>query len=385
MTGRRGGRIALILAAVGLVVVGWRIGTRPPPVLEPGAPISATTIPTGQPPRPTSPAPAATPAPAAPAGPCPDCADLPADPRLADAARRADRYRDYTDRLGTETAADLARLWPEVVTRNDPDELPAFLSVFAESLRAAGDTTLYQALADILNDPLATPAAKAAVLTLLGRTATPQAMALMTEALASGAAGEDLAGTLREAIREASTALIEGDWNRAVSPVLEQAWRGRAATLPAPGRAVLAQGLGYLGTAPGTRALLETLDAAGPADETDRAIAAAALASVQRNEAVPVLAQALAGDQADASVTAVVMDALMNIGSADAWLSLTDYLSRVTAMDAGGREALRTGMAERGLSDEGAKVVREAVEQQTFADAEVKELLVQALRSELQR
>lgn len=379
MSGLRFRHAALILAGLGGVVLGWWFWTKQPLAPETATPAATKGLSAGHQAQPVLASP--SPAQAVPAPACADCGELPEDSRLAEAARRSDFYQDYADQLRTETAGELARRWPEVVARDDPDELPAFLGVFAQSLRESGDTALYQELADMLHDPLATAPAKSAVLTLLGNTATPQAMQVLTDYLLSSTAKDGIEGTLRESIREAAATLIDGHWNWDVSPVLEKAWRGREQMLEEADRAVLAQGIGYLSTAEGTRALLDTLSAAGTPNDPDRALAASALATLQRNEAVPVLEEALAGNQSDATVTAAAMDALVNIGSADAYLAVVGYLSRVTNLDAGQREALRTGIAERGLSDEAAKVVREAINHQAFADAKAKALLADILVS----
>jgi hypothetical protein len=304
------------------------------------------------------------------------------DPRQAEAARRSDFYQDYADQLRAEPAGELARRWPEVVARDDPDELPAFLAVFAQSLREAGNAALYQELAGILRDPNATVSAQAAVLTLLGRTATPQAVQILTDYLTSGTANDDLEETLRESIREAAATLVDGQWNWDVSPVLESAWRSRDPTLAEADRAVLAQGIAYLSTAEGARALLDTVRSTNAPNELDRAIAITALTALQRNEAVPVLAEALAGGQSDAQVTAAAMAALVNIGSADAHIALMGYLTRVTDLGEEQRQTLHAELAGRGLSDEGAKVIRDAVEHQSFADSAVKDLLADALKAE---
>jgi hypothetical protein len=365
--------VAVTLAVLGGVALAWRIWTEPPPV--PKSTVLATTA--GILPNPTPPPGVATPVPVvpsaqpAPASACSNCGELAADPHLAEAARRSDFYQDYADQLRAKTAGELAQQWPEVVARDDPDELPAFLAVFAQSLREAEDAALYQELAGILRDPVATVAAKSAVLTLLGRTATPQAMQILTDYLASGTANDDLKGTLRESIREAAATLVNGQWNWEVSPVLETAWRGRDPTLAEADQAVLAQGIAYLSTAEGARVLLDNVRSIGTPNELDRVIAITALASLQRNEAVPVLAEALAGGQSDAEVTAAAMAALVNIGSADAHIALIGYLTRVTDLGEEQRQTLRAELAGRGLSDEGAKVIRDAVEHQSFADSAV--------------
>lgn len=368
-----------VLAVLGGVVWGWRIWTQQASMPHVGVPDAIPSTQTNQAPPPGLALPIprvateATPAPV-----CPDCVDLPGDPRLAEVARRSDFYQDYADQLRPESAGELARRWPEVVGRHDPDELPAFLGVFADSLRAAEDAAIYQELADVLNDPLATPEAKGAILTLLGRTATPQAVEILAACLASGSVGEGLAETLRGSIREASAALIDGHWNWDVSPVLEQAWRQRSPTLADPDRAALTQGIGDLSTAEGTRLLLDTLNATGTASDLDRDLAAAALATLEANAAVPVLEQALAGEP-DPRVTKATLGALVNIDTADAYLALVAYLSRATNLDAKLREDLSRDMAEHGLSDESAKVVREAVERGTFAQDAVRALLVEVL------
>lgn len=368
--------VVLLVLGAGGVVLAWRSWTRsaPPPAAAAPPPAGPAAVP--QPIVPTlatAPVTAGPPAVTLPP-PCPGCADLPADPQLADAARRGDLYRDYSDRLAAERPADLAQEWPQVVARQDPDELPAFISVFAEALRAAGDAALYRALAETLQDPLATPAAKAAVMTLLGRAATPEAVAILIEVQADGLAGDALAETLRESIREAASALIDGQPNWDLSPVLEGAWRGRAPLTPAD-RAVLAQGLGELSTAAGTRALLETLDGTAPADPTDQAIAAAALGALERNEAVPVLAGALAAGGPAAEVTTVALGALVQVGSADAWLALVDHLSRDGTLDEGQRETLSAALGARGLDEEAVAVVREALAQGRVRDVAVRERL----------
>ena len=318
----------------------------------------------------------------APAPVCADCGEVAADPRLAEAARRSDFSQDYADQLRAEPAGELARRWPEVVARDDPDELPAFLAVFAQSLREAGDAALYQELASILHDPTATEQARSAVLTLLGRAATPQAVQILTDYLASGTVRDGIEATLRESIREAAATLVDGQWNWEVSPVLENAWRNRDPTPAEADRAVLAQGIAYLSTAEGARALLDTVGSNNAPSDPDRAIALTALASLQRNEAVPVLTEALAGGQPDAEVTAAAMAALVNIGSADAHIALMGYLTRVTDLGEEQRQTLRAELAGRGLSDEAAKVIRDAVEHQSFADRAVKALLADALRAD---
>lgn len=375
--------VAVTLAVLGGVALGWRFWTGSPPVSEPTVPVTTVGTPSNPTPpgvvSPVSGVPSAQPTPV-PA--CADCRELATDPRLAEAAQRSDFYQDYADRLRAEPAGELARRWPEVVARDDPDELPAFLAVFAQSLRESGNAALYQELAGILRDPNATVSAQSAVLTLLGRTATPQAVQILTDYLASGTANDDLKGTLRENIREAAATLVDGQWNWEVSPVLETAWRGRDPTLAEADRAVLAQGIAYLSTAEGARVLLDTARSIGTPNEPDRAIAIAALASLQRNEAVPVLAEALAGGQSDTEVTAAAMAALVNIGSADAYSALIGYLSRATDLGEEQRQTLRTELAGRGLSDEGAKVIRDAVEHQAFADGAVKDLLADALKAE---
>lgn len=376
--------VAVTLAVLGGVALGWRIWTEPPPA--PKSTVPATTA--ENPPHPTPPPGVASPVSEvpptqpAPAPACSNCGELAADPRLAEAAQRSDFYQDYADQLRTKTAGELAQQWPEVVARDDPDELPAFLAVFAQSLRESGDAALYQDLAGILHDPNATVSAQSAVLTLLGRTATPPAMQILTDHLANGTANNDLEGTLRESIREAAATLMDGQWNWDVSPVLESAWRSRDPTLAEVDRAVLAQGIAYLSTAEGARVLLDTARSIGTPNELDRAIAITALASLQRNETVPVLAEALAGGQPDAEVTAAAMAALVNIGSADAHIALIGYLTRVTDLGEEQRQTLRAELAGRGLSDEGAKVIRDAVEHQSFADSAVKDLLADALKTE---
>jgi hypothetical protein len=376
--------VAVTLAVLGGVALGWRVWTEPPPV--PKSTIPATTA--ENPPHPTPPPGVASPAPGvpsvqpAPAPACADCGEVAVDPRQAEAARRSDFYQDYADQLRAKTAGELAQQWPEVVARDDPDELPAFLAVFAQSLREAGNAALYQELAGILRDPNATVSAQAAVLTLLGRTATPPAMQILTDHLASGTASEDLEETLRESIREAAATLMDGQWNWDVSPVLESAWRSRDPTLAEADRAVLAQGIAYLSTAEGARVLLDTARSIGTPNELDRAIAIAALASLQRNETVPVLAEALAGGQSDTQVTAAAMAALVNIGSSDAHMVLIGYLTRVADLGEEQRQTLRAELAGRGLSDEGAKVIRDAVEHQSFADSAIKDLLADALKAE---
>ena len=375
---------AALLAALGGTALGWRVWTGASPVPEPRVPatLAGTSSQQTPPLGPTLPAPVVPAAPPIAAPDCPDCGDLPADPRLAEVARRSDFYQGYADRLRTETASELVRQWPEVVARDDPDELPAFLGVLAQALRESDDAAIYQELAGILHDPLASASAKSAVLTLLGRTATPQATQVLTDYLASGSAKDGVEATLRESLREAAVTLVDGHWNWEVSPVLETAWRGRDPDLAEADRAVLAQGIATLSTADGARALLETLNAAAAAGDRDRAIALAALGSLERNEAVPALEEALAGSPLDPAVAAAVMGALVNIGSADAYVGLIGYLSRVQALDVGQLETLRAEMLQRGLSDEAAKVVREAVDHQAFADAAAKGLLADLLASE---
>jgi hypothetical protein len=58
------------------------------------------------------------------------------------------------------------------------------------------------------------------------------------------------------------------------------------------------------------------------------------------------------------------------------------YLTRVTDLGEEQRQTLRAELAGRGLSDEGAKVIREAIERQSFADDNVKALLVEAVQAE---
>ena len=370
------------LAVLGGVALGWRVWTASPPVPEPAVPAAGGQTNQTPSPSPISSAPVAAPVQPAPAPDCPDCGDLPADPRLAEVARRSDFYQGYAERLRTETASELVRQWPDVVARDDPDELPAFLGVLAQALRESDDAALYLELAGILHDPQASASAKSAVLILLGRTATPQATQVLTDYLASGSAKDGVEGTLRESLREAAATLVDGHWNWDISPVLETARRGRDPDLAEADRAVLAQGIATLSTADGARALLETLNAAAAAGHRDRAIALAALGSLERNEAVPALEEALAGSPSDPGVTAAAMGALVNIGSADAYLGLIGYLSRVQALDVGQLETLRAEMLQRGLSDEAAKVVREAVDHQAFADAAAKGLLADLLASE---
>lgn len=376
--------VVAALAALGGAALGWRVWTESPPAPEPRGLAITAKIPTNrvQPPGGTSPAPMGSPGQPTPAPDCPDCGDLPADPRLAEVARRRDFYQGYVDRLRMETASELVRQWPEVVARDGPDELPAFLGVLAQALRESDDPTLYLELAGILHDPRASASAKSAVLILLGRTATPQATQVLTDYLASGSAKDGVEATLRESLRETAATLVDGHWNWAVSPVLETAWRGRDPDLAEADRAVLAQGIATLSTTDGARVLLETLNATAAAGDRDHAIALAALAALERNEAVPALEEALAGQPPDPAVAAAVMGALVNIGSADAYLGLISYLSRVQALDAGQRETLRTEMLQHGLSDEAAKVVREAVDHQAFADAAAKGLLADLLASE---
>ncbi len=369
------------LAVLGGVALGWWVWTGSSQAPEPTVPATMAGNPSQQTPPPggTSPAQVVSPVQPTPALDCPDCGDLPGDPRLAAVARRSDFYQGYAEQLRTETASELVRRWPEVVARDDPDELPAFLGVLAQALRESDAAALYLELAGILHDPLASASAKSAVLTLLGRTATPQATQVLTDYLASGSAKNGVEATLRESIREASVTLIDGHWNWDVSPVLENAWRNRAPVLAGPDGAVLTQGIGYLGTAEGTQVLLDTLSATSSASDLDRDLAAAALAMLEANAAVPVLEQALAGEPTDPEVTRAALGALVNIDSADAYLALVAYLSRVTTLDAEQREGLRRDMAEQGLSDESAKVVREAVEQGIFAQDAVKALLVEVL------
>ncbi len=76
------------------------------------------------------------------------------------------------------------------------------------------------------------------------------------------------------------------------------------------------------GTAEGTQVLLDTLSATSSASDLDRDLAAAALAMLEANAAVPVLEQALAGEPTDPEVTRAALGALVNIDSADAYLAL---------------------------------------------------------------
>lgn len=206
---------------------------------------------------------------------------------VEEALRQSDRNQEYGDRLRLEPVEQLAQRWPEMVRRDDPNELPVFLEVFAESLRKSGDARLYQQLAAMLNDLSTRIQDKAATLTLLGRTATPTAVEVLTHYLLNDLSKGGLDRTLREAISDAARTLIDGHWNWDVSPALESAWHRREANLPIADRLVLAQGIAYLSTADGARELLAATVCLDPLCTEDAGIATAALASFRRNEALP--------------------------------------------------------------------------------------------------
>lgn len=370
--------VLLLVALVGIGVGWWLWDDGLPPVSE-AVVEASTTAPTA-----ALPSSATLTQPSNPALACTDCGQSPDDPALAEAARRSDFYQAYADRLRAEPVEELARQWRDVLARHDPDELPAFLGVFAESLRKAKEATaIYEELASILNDPSATPFTQAAVLTLLGKTATTQAMQILIDCLFSGnlAKEETIQTVLLDNIRKATMSLVDGHWNWDTSPILENAWLQRETLLSANERQAIAQNIAFLSTDEGARTLFETLDATTGVQDEDRDIAATALASLKNNNALPALQEVLNTSQSNPELTSTALRALFNIGSPDAYIVLTDYLSTAT-LDTAQQTLLQTLLAENQQSIQTRDILKDVLENQPFAQETTKTLLENSLNTQ---
>lgn len=294
---------------------------------------------------------------------------LPDDPVLREAAERSDRAQDYSDRLaGVSDMGELMRRWPEVVAAGDPDELPAFIVVFASKLRESGDVGTYRQLSDILKDPASTTSMRTATLTVLGRSATPEAMRILTGYLLDGTPkDDDVRRSVTDNIHEA-TVFLDGEPNWAVSPVLEDVWRTHRSALSEKDRLRIAQEIAYLSTASGASALLETfhLSKDGNMSGSERTFVLMAISSLSRNEVIPVLQSELRG-QPDGEMKTAIVTAFMNIDSADAALALVEHFSFAGNMGDTQERMLRAQVSDRVFSDEFVKVIRDALKEREFS------------------
>lgn len=262
---------------------------------------------------------------------------------------------------------------------DETDDLPTLIYAFAERLRASGDEGIYAALADTLYDPLATPDMRSRVLTLLGSTATPQAVEALTDYLLSSNVKDEVRGVLRNSLQEAAYGVSDDNARRRVVSILARTWERLDAGGTVEDQAVVAEGIAYLSTAEGIQTMLSTLTAPYRGDDQRREIAATALSQLQRNEAVPVLASVLKDVERDTQTAWAAISGLVSINSADAFLVLMEDLEMTDIWDEEGMERLEQILFQQHISDEAIGVIRNALDRQMFEDIQVTALLDEVL------
>ena len=289
--------------------------------------------------------------------------------------RGADEYRPSRNSLIDLHPGDFLEAWAKVAAGTETDDLPMAIYALAERLRVAGNDAVYAELAITLYDPQATPAARERVLTLFGLTATPAAARALTDYLLSGEPTAELDAVLRDSLLEVAYAPSEGERRRELGSAFAETWDKLDASAPVTDAAVIAQALASLGTAEGAQVLLNTLLGPGRGDAERRGIAAAALGQLHDDEAVPVLASALSAPGRDAETTWAAIAGLVSIDSADAYAALLDGIGRTDALDNRGLGRLQDLLHARVVSDEAARVLRDALERRTVPDARIATLL----------
>lgn len=289
----------------------------------------------------------------------------------------------YVDENSELSSQQLLDLWPGVIARADPSELPSFILAFAHRLRIDGDESVYATIAAAMRDPGISAAERSALVTLLGRTASAPAVEILCDLLVSQDwASNEVSAQLRDSLLEAAQFRIEGRTNSDIADVLIHAWREVSVTGQPMDQAVVADSLAIVGSAAAVATLMASLNDSATNAEERRAVVDRAIQQLRTNEAVPTLSASLASAPPDSVERRIAIDGLLSIQSADSYWALLKDLKRSDAWDADALSSLEGRLTPSELSDEALKVIQFGSSDASDLSLPVKELLASVLAAQ---
>jgi len=286
----------------------------------------------------------------------------------------------YYDELQAMAVMPLWQHWQELLSRGSPMHLMLATPALAQRLQKEGVEGIYLEAVDLLKNPALSDEQKASVVDLLSRTATKEAMEVLTEGL-SEKGNKTLSFSIEEGIKRAGDQRWNGRFHPELSPALESVWSD-AADNPKLQYA-LALAIAKVGAPSGVEMLLTEIANDGrtvaeilEGDNMRALTALEAMNGVRNPDVLPVLTKWFTNRREDDAAFVASGEALASMGSPEATRILLDWAKHAPD-EAAPLVGKWTSMAR---DTESLKLLRDAeAKTDFFSSARVRQKVIEAL------
>jgi hypothetical protein len=286
----------------------------------------------------------------------------------------------YYDELQAMAVMPLWQHWQELLSRGSPIHLMLATPALAQRLQKEGVESIYLEAADLLKNPALSDEQRASVVDLLSRTATKEAMEVLTQGL-SEKGNKTLSFSIQEGIKRAGDQRWNGRFHPELSPALESVWSD-AVDNPKLQYA-LALAIAKVGAPSGVEMLLTEIAKDGrtvaeiyKGGNVGALTALEAMNEVRNPDVLPVLAKWFTTRSEDEAAFVASGEALASMGSPEATRILLDWAKHAPD-EAAPLVGKWTSMAR---DTESLKLLRDAeLKTDFFSSARVRQTIIEAL------